>query len=186
MRVKVTASLGVNQANYVAVTKEPQFGGALVVVGVAAVGVEEPIVVGILVVVASNLLLVGTLGVSLYVGVQKATIFDQYVGSSTRGSKVILPSVTHVLDSSTRANGDLEGAVLSNFCTTEIRLEERAHLRISGTAVGENSKVNCEAEHVDQKWKNDQAYNPRDQMGPKLDLKEKHVRMSVRRQQNGG
>lgn len=89
---------------------------------------------------------------------------------SIRSGEDTLPSITHVFYSSTRANGDLEWAVLSNFRSTKICLEERAHLRISGTAVGEDSKVNREAEHVDQKWKDDEADNPRDQMGPKLDL----------------
>lgn len=46
-----------DEADYITITKKSRF-GILVVISVASVGIEEPVVVGILVVVASNLLLV--------------------------------------------------------------------------------------------------------------------------------
>lgn len=71
--VQIAAGLSVDQTDHIAVTEKSGL-RALVVVGVATVGVEEPVVVGILMVVAGNLLLVGSLRVCLYVGVQKTTI----------------------------------------------------------------------------------------------------------------
>lgn len=58
MGVQVTAGLGVDQANRSLVTDKPGL-GFLVVIGFLARRVEEPVIVGILVVVASDLLLSG-------------------------------------------------------------------------------------------------------------------------------
>lgn len=72
MRVKVAAGLGMNQANGLAVTNESGL-GILIVIGITTVGVEEPVIVSILVVVASNLLLGRSLGISLHVRMKKTT-----------------------------------------------------------------------------------------------------------------
>lgn len=138
VRVKVTAGLHVNQADRLAVTDKAglSFG---VEVDISAVGVEEPVVVGILVVVAGDLLLARSLGVRLDVAVKQAT------------------AVAHVLDCDARTKGDLQGAVPADFSALEIGLEERRHLGISRSAVGEDGKVNGEAEHVDQDGQDDET-----------------------------
>lgn len=81
-----------------------------------------------------------------------------------------LPSVAHVLDRSPRANGNFEGAVLADLRSAEVRLEERAHLCITRATVCENSKVNREAEHIDEKRQNDQTNDSRDDVSSKLNL----------------
>ena len=65
VRVKVTARLSVDQADSLAITNESGL-CILIIVGIATVGVEEPIIVSILVVVASNLLLSRTLRIGLH------------------------------------------------------------------------------------------------------------------------
>ena len=55
-----------DQANGLAVANESRF-SVLIIVGIATVRVEEPIIVSILVVVASNLLLSRTLRIGLHV-----------------------------------------------------------------------------------------------------------------------
>ena len=69
VRVQVAAGLSVNQTNLVAVSREAE---VLIrtVIRLVAVGVEEPVVVGILVVVAGDLLLLRALGVGLMMGVK--------------------------------------------------------------------------------------------------------------------
>lgn len=69
MRMKVAAGLRVYQTNDIPI---PNVCNGLfhVVQGLAPVGVEEPIVVGVFVVVASDLLLLGSFRVRLNVGMQ--------------------------------------------------------------------------------------------------------------------
>lgn len=69
VRVKVAASLGMEETDSGAITNEAGLLGSIIL-GIAAVRVEEPVVVGIFVVIASNLLLVRTLRVSLDVAVE--------------------------------------------------------------------------------------------------------------------
>lgn len=147
VRVQITASLGVDQTNGGAVANEAEIGGLRVVVGLAAIGIEEPIVVGIFVVIAGDLLLLGTLGVSLNVGVEKTT------------------TVAHVLDSSTRAIGDFERAILSNFCAFQVGLEQRAHLGITRTGAIEDGKVKGKGEEVDEERDEDQSHGTSGDMG---------------------
>lgn len=71
-----------------------------------AIGVEEPVVVRILVVVAGNLLLLGALGVGLYVGMQQAT------------------AIAHVLQCSPRTIGDFQRTVLADLGASQVRLEK--------------------------------------------------------------
>lgn len=151
MRVQVAASLSVNKSNDGVVTNESQITLGVVVL-LSAVGVEEPVVVGVLVVVASNLLLLGTLGVGLNVRVKKTT------------------TVTHVLDGSARTNGNLERAVLSNLGTLEVSLEEGAHLSIARAGAVENGEVQGEREEVDQERDDDEANNTGDDVGTKSGL----------------
>jgi hypothetical protein len=152
VRVKVAASLSVDKTNDIAVADVSNLGVLCVVVRLLSVGVEEPVVVGVLVVVASNLLLGRAFGVCLNVGVQKST------------------SVTHVLECRTGAKGDFKRAVLANFSTPKVGLEEGRHLRIAGTAVLEDEEVNIEREHVDNQRDHNQADDPEDKVCGKINL----------------
>ena len=134
MRVEVTASLGVDQTNNVTVARVAEL-LFRIVFDLVAVGVEEPVVVGILVVVASDLLLGRALGVCLDVRVEQST------------------SVC-----------DFERAVLANLSSSQVGLEERAHLRIAGTAVFEDDEVEVEGEHVDGEGDEDQTENAESEM----------------------
>jgi hypothetical protein len=151
MRVQVAASLSVDKSNDGVVTNESEI-TLRVVVLLSAVRVEEPIVVSVLVVVASNLLLLGTLGVGLNVRVKKTT------------------TVAHVLDSSARTNRDLERAVLSNLGTLEVSLEEGAHLSITRAGAVENGEVQGEREEIDEERDDDEANNTGDDVGTKSGL----------------
>jgi hypothetical protein len=99
------------------------------------------------VVIASNLLLVGALGISLDVRVEETT------------------TVAHVLDGCARANGDFEGAVLANLGSLQVGLEERAHLGIARTGSVKDSKVESEGEQVDQERNDDETDNSGEKMG---------------------
>lgn len=56
MRMEVATSLGVDQADGVAVSNESGIGFGIIIC-IASVGIEEPVIVGILVMITSNLLL---------------------------------------------------------------------------------------------------------------------------------
>jgi hypothetical protein len=152
VRVKVATGLSVDETNDIAVADVSDLGVLCVVVGLLSVGVEEPVVVGVLVVVASNLLLGRAFGVCLNVGVQEST------------------AVTHVLQRGTGTNGDFKRAVLANFSTPKVGLEERRHLSIARTAVLENEEVDVEREHVDDKRDHNQSNDPEDEVCSKIDL----------------
>lgn len=141
--VKVAAGLGVDKTDRLAVANESGRGFG-VVVRVRTVGVEEPVVVGILVVVAGDLLLSRALRVGLDVGVQETT------------------TISHVLDGRARSVGDFQGAVLADLGALQVCLEQGAHLRITRTCVVENGKVECEREHVDQERDDDEANDASD------------------------
>lgn len=147
--MQVAAGLSMNQTDDLAVSNEARL-LILVVIVVAAVRVEEPVVVGILVVVAGNLLLARAVRIRLYVGVQESS------------------TITHVLDRSSRTIRHLERAVLANLGTAQVGLEEGTHLGVTWSAVGEDGKVNGEAEHVDQEWEDDQANDSRGKVGSEL------------------
>lgn len=103
--VKVATSLGVDQTDDITVSREAKLLISLVW-DLVAVGVKEPVIVGILVVVASNLLLGRALRVRLDVRMEQTS------------------SVAHVLQRRAGAVCDLKGAVLANFGTAQVGLEE--------------------------------------------------------------
>jgi hypothetical protein len=127
VRVQVATGLSMDESDNRVITNKSEIALGVVVL-LSAVGVEEPVVVGILVVVAGNLLLLGALGVSLDVRVKKTT------------------TVSHVLDSRAGTKSNLQGAVLSNLSALEVGLEKRAHLGITGTSTVKNGKVQGERE----------------------------------------
>jgi hypothetical protein len=94
--VEVAAGLGVDQADNVVVSDEAGI-GLWVVISISTVRVEEPVVVGILVVVAGHLLLCGALGIRLDVTVKQSS------------------SIAHVLDSDPRPKGNFQRAVSANL-----------------------------------------------------------------------
>lgn len=125
VRVEVAAGLRVNQTENITVGNKLWW-CCSIELWLPAVGVEEPLVVGILVVVAGDLLLSGALWVCLDVRVKKST------------------TVSHVLDGCTGSVGNLERAVLPDLRTAKVSLEEGAHLSISWAAVLEDSEVSRE------------------------------------------
>lgn len=126
MRVQVAASLRMDKSNHSIVAKETGV-GRLVVVSVTAVRVNKPVVVGILVVVARNLLLVGTFRVCLHMRVQQTT------------------SVAHILNSDSRADSDLERAIDTDLSSAEVCLEKGAHLGITWTGISKHGEVDRKA-----------------------------------------
>jgi hypothetical protein len=96
VRVKVAAGLSVNEADDIAVADVSDLGVLCVVVRLLSVGVEEPVVVGVRVVVASNLLLGRAFGVCLNVGVQKSTSVTHVLECRTGAPKVGLEEGRHL------------------------------------------------------------------------------------------
>ena len=119
VRVEVSTGLGVEESNDLLVCDEAQrcFGIKL---RLTAVRPEEPVVIGILVVVAGNLLLATAFRVCLDVRMEQAT------------------TIAHVLDGHLGSHGDLEWRVFADFGATEVRLEEGRHLSIAGARVLED------------------------------------------------
>ena len=151
VRVQVTASLGVDQTNDIAVANILKRSVGIEL-GLVTVGVEEPVVVGILVVVASDLLLLRALGERLNMRVQKTT------------------TVSHVLECGTRAKSNLERAVNTDLSALKVGLEERAHLSIAWSAVLEDQEVHVEGEHVDDHGDDDQADDAEANVSSELSL----------------
>lgn len=146
--VQVAAGLSVDKSdNRVVANKSEITLGAVILL--STVGVEEPVVVGVLVVVTSNLLLLRTLRVGLDVRVEKTT------------------TITHVLDGCARTNCDFQRAVLSYLSTLEIGLEKGAHLSVTRTTAVEDSEVKGERQEVDQERNDDKTDNAGDDMGTK-------------------
>jgi len=152
VRVEVAAGLSVDKTNDVAVADVSDLLVLGVVVGRLSVGVEEPVVVGVLVVVASNLLLSGALWVGLNVRVEKTT------------------TVAHVLERCARSEGNLQRAVLADFSASKVGLEERGHLCVARAAVLQNEEVDVEREKVDNERNHNETDNSESQVCGKLDL----------------
>jgi hypothetical protein len=122
MRVQVASSLCVEHANNSLVTHKSN-GVFWVEFRFVAVGIEEPVVIGVLVMVASDLLLHRSLWVCLNVRMKQST------------------TIAHVFQRRPGTICNLERAVLSNFRPLEIRLEQRAHLSITRTRVLQDEEV---------------------------------------------
>lgn len=149
--VQVATSLRVDKTDDIVVAGESQL-LLSVVWDLVTVGVEEPVVVGVLVVVASDLLLVRAFGVGLDVGMKQTS------------------SVTHVLQRSAGAVCDLEGAVLADFGAAEVGLEERAHLSITRTTVLEDQEVEVEGESVDSERNEDETEDAESEVSKEFHL----------------
>lgn len=140
MGMEISASLGVDETEDIPVTNilDWCFG---VEIWLSTVGVEPPLVVSILMMVASNLLLSRTFGIGLNVRMEKST------------------TITHILNRSSRSIGDFERAVLSHLSTSKVGLEQGAHLGISRATVLQNGEVRSEGEHVYDQRHYNQACN---------------------------
>jgi hypothetical protein len=152
VRVKVAASLGVNKTDDIAVADVSNLLILGVVVRLLSVGVEEPVVVGVLVMVAGNLLLGGAFRVGLHVRVQKTA------------------TVTHVLERCTGSDSNFQRAILANFSSPKVGLEERRHLCIAWSAVLQDEEVDVEREKVDNEGNDNKADNSEGKVCGKLDL----------------
>jgi hypothetical protein len=129
--VKVTAGLGVDQSDDGLVSRVAKLLLGLVL-NFMTVGIEEPVVVCVFVVVTSDLLLLRAFWVGLNMRVKQTS------------------TVAHVLQGSSRTVCDLERAVFANLGSAQVGLEERAHLSISWTTVLEDKEVQIEREEVDR------------------------------------
>lgn len=152
MGVQVAASLSVNESDSVTVL-DKSWWSFCIEFWFITVWVEEPIVVGIFVVVTSNLLLHRSFWVCLDVRMEETT------------------TVAHVLKCNARANCDFERRVLADLSAAEVGLEEGRHLRISWTAVFENEEVEVEGEHVHHQGDDDQANYAEDKVLEEFDLR---------------
>lgn len=150
--VQVTTGLSVNETDGVSIGNELEIAFGFIL-GLVTAGVNEPVVVGILVVVAGNLLLVRTLRIGLKVGVQETT------------------AITHVLDGDSGSVSNLKRAISAHLGTTQVRLEKRAHLRIAGATVGQDGEMQVEREHVNQKRDDNQASHTSEEMLGKQGLR---------------
>ena len=74
------------------------------------------------------------------------------------------------LSRSSRSVRDLQRAVLPDLGTSQVSLEQRAHLRISRAAVLQDGEVEDEGEDVDGKRDNDQTDDSSNKVGCKFDL----------------
>jgi hypothetical protein len=95
--MKVATGLRMNEADHIAVPNELEW-RFRIELWLSSVRVKEPVIIGVLVVVASDLLLRGAFGISLNVRMKKTT------------------SITHILQRRSRAEGNLERAVFANLC----------------------------------------------------------------------
>jgi hypothetical protein len=152
VRVEVAAGLSVDKTNDVAVANVSDLLVLGIVIGRLSVGVEEPVVVGVLVVVASNLLLSGALRVGLDMRVKKTT------------------TVAHVLECGARSECNLQWAVLADFSAPEVGLEERGHLCIARAAVLQDEEVDVEREKVDNERNHNETDDSESQVCGKLNL----------------
>lgn len=142
MRMQVAACLCVNQTNHVLISDV--FNRCFSIKRLrVTIWIEEPIVIGILMMIASDLLLLRPLRVGLDMRMEKTT------------------TITHIFKRSSRTVSDFKGTIFSNLRTSKIGLEQRAHLRISGTAVFQDEEVYPEREHVNNERKDNQAHNSR-------------------------
>jgi hypothetical protein len=62
----------------------------------------------------------------------------------------------HVLERNLGSNGDIQ-RILVEIVPDEVGLEERAHLRVTGSGVVEDQEVNLERGHEDQNRDDDEA-----------------------------
>ena len=151
MRMQIAACLCVNQTNHVLISDE--FNRCFRIVRLrVTIRIEEPIVICILMMIASDLLLLRPFRVGLDVRMKKTT------------------AITHIFKSSSRTVSDFERAIFSDLCTSKICLEQRTHLRISGTAVFQDEEVYPEGEHVNNERKDNQAHNSRPKVFCELNL----------------
>ena len=151
VRVKVAASLSVNETNDIAIAGEAEL--LVCVIGnLMAVGVEEPVVVSIFVVVASDLLLSRAFRVGLDVRVEQTS------------------TVTHVLQCGAGTVCDLERAVLADFGAAQVGLEKRTHLSVTRTTVLEDQEVEVKGKGVNGERDEDETEDAEGNVSNELHL----------------
>jgi hypothetical protein len=151
VRVQVSASLSVDKTNDRLVSREAELLLRLVL-DLVAVRVEEPVVVGVLVVVTCDLLLSRALGIGLNVRMEQTS------------------TVTHVLQGDAGSVCNLQRAVLSDLGSAQIGLEERAHLGVSGSTVLQNEEMQVEREHVHRQGDKDKTKDTEHEVREQLNL----------------
>ena len=139
MRVQIPSRLSVDEPDDVPIF-EVDDGFRRVVFRSSTIWVEEPIVVGILMMVASDLLLTGALRIGLDVRMEQSA------------------TISHIFQGCARPIRNLQRTVLSNLRPAKIRLEQRAHLSITRSSVRQYEEVKVKGEEVDDHWDHNQSY----------------------------
>ena len=140
-----------DQSNDASITHKPQRTGG-VVLGLASVGIEEPIVVGVFVVVTGDLLLAATVGIGLDMRMEQA------------------PAISHVFQRHFRAEGNLQRRVFADLGPPKICLKQRRHLRVARSGILQDQEMKVEGEHVDHHRDNDETDHPHQEVGRQLRL----------------
>jgi hypothetical protein len=151
MRMQIAASLSVDEPDVVAIAREAKL-LVWLVLNIITVGIEEPVVVSILMMIASDLLLCRAFRISLVMRVEQAT------------------SVAHILEGRPRPIGDFKGAVLSHICASEVGLEQRAHLRVARSTILQDEEVKVEGKHVHCNWNNNESEHAETQVSREFNL----------------
>ena len=151
VRMEVAARLRMDQAYDILVPDEPERFFRFIFCGIPA-RIEEPIVVRIFVMITCHLLLLRPFWIGLDVRMEQTT------------------TVAHIFQGGPRTDGNLQWAILSHFGSFQVCLEQRAHLRISGTGIFQHQKVYVKRKHVDEQWKHNEPHDSRHDMWSKLDL----------------
>jgi hypothetical protein len=138
--MKVTTCLSVDQPNDIAVSNKAQIASDIIV-RLLTIGINEPVVVGIFMVVTGDLLLLRSFWEGLHMRVKKSS------------------AVSHVFERDSRPNCQLKGAVSADLSASQVGLEEGAHLGIARATVCKNQKVHIERQHVNQDWNDNQSYD---------------------------
>jgi len=127
-----------DKSDDILIFQETSVGALEVEIRLIAIIVDNPIIVGVFVVVAGDLLLLTSLGIELDVRMEETA------------------SVSGILDGDFRSVGDFKGRV-RKIRSFEIGLEERGHLRVTRARILKNQEVNPEGEHVDQRRQNNET-----------------------------
>lgn len=106
---------------------------------------DEPLVVLVLVVVASDLLLLGADGVGLDVRVEKSSAVAHVLEREARAEGGFCKASKSAGGQKRERDGRRTERVASKIVPFEVSLEEGAHLRVAGSRLVEDNEVELEA-----------------------------------------
>lgn len=139
--MQVSPRRGVDKPDYTAILEELEWCIGIVVSFIPGWGHDEVVVV-VLVVITSDLLLIRSYGKRLNMRMQQST------------------SIAEILNRNLGSDSNFE----RRFCkvvASQMSLEQRAHLRVTGTGTVQDHKVELEAEGVDAEWNQNETKSSR-------------------------